>query len=70
MNIAEMFDEQARIRPKARALVDTLDGRERVFTFGELNDKAARVAALLDSQGIAAGNGIIIFHPMAAEWVQ
>jgi olefin beta-lactone synthetase len=67
MNIAEMFDEQARIRPKARAIIDTLDGRERVFTFGELNDKAARVAALLDSQGIAAGNGIIIFHPMAAE---
>ena len=67
MNIAEMFEQQATIRPEARAIVDVRRGREHTLTFGELNDKAARVAALLDSQGVEAGNGVIIFHPMAAE---
>jgi len=67
MNIAEMFEKQATVRPEAPAIVDVRRGRERSLTFGELNDRAAQVAALLDSQGVEAGNGVIIFHAMAAE---
>jgi olefin beta-lactone synthetase len=67
MNVAELFEQQARIRPEAPAIVDVLRGRERVLTFRKLNDKATQVAALLNSQGIEAGDGVTIFHPMAAE---
>lgn len=67
MNIAEKFEEQARKRPNAPAIVDVVHGRERTLTFQELNDKAAQVAALLDSQGVEPGNGVVIFHRMAAE---
>ena len=67
MNIAEIFEQKARARPNAAAIVDVLHGRERTFTFGGLNDKAAHVAALLQSQGVEPGNGVVIFHRMAAE---
>jgi len=67
MNIAEIFEQKARARPNAAAIVDVLHGRERTLTFGGLNDKAAHVAALLQSQGVEPGNGVVIFHRMAAE---
>src|SRR5215471_21202923 len=67
MNIAQIFEQQARTRPNALAIVDALRGRERTFTFGELDDKATQVAALLQSQGVEAGDGVVIFHRMAAE---
>ena len=67
MNIAELFEHQARIRPHVPAVIDVVRGRERLLTFAELDDKAAQVAALLQAQGIEAGQGTLIFHPMAAE---
>jgi acyl-CoA synthetase (AMP-forming)/AMP-acid ligase II len=67
VNIAEIFEQEARTRPNRAAIVDVLHGRERTFTFGALNDKAAQVAALLQSHGVEPGNGVLIFHRMAAE---
>jgi acyl-CoA synthetase (AMP-forming)/AMP-acid ligase II len=67
MNIAEVFEQQARTRPNAPAIVDVRGGRERTFTFAALNDEAAQVAALLQSQGVEPGSGVVIFHRMAAE---
>ena len=67
MNIAQIFEQQARTRPNALAIVDALRGRERTFTFGELDDRAIQVAALLQSQGVEPGHGVVIFHRMAAE---
>jgi len=67
MNIAQIFEQQARTRPNALAIVDARHGRERRFTFGELDDKAKQVAALLQSRGVEPGHGVVIFHRMAAE---
>ena len=67
MNVAELIEQQASIRPEAPAIIDIRRSRERILTFGELDSQAAQVAALLYSQGIEARNGVIIFQPMAAE---
>jgi olefin beta-lactone synthetase len=67
MNIAEIFEQQACARPDARAIVDTLHGRQRTLTFGQLIDKAAQLAAVLHSQGLSTGDGVLIFHRMSAE---
>jgi acyl-CoA synthetase (AMP-forming)/AMP-acid ligase II len=67
MNIAELFERQARTRPNAGAILDVLRGRERTLTFAELMNKAAEVASLLHSQGLQAGDGVVIFHRMSPE---
>jgi olefin beta-lactone synthetase len=67
MNVAELFEEQARIRPDTLAIIDVHRGRDRMLNFGELHEKAARWAALLDSQGIEPGSYVLIFQPMTAE---
>lgn len=67
MNVAQLFEQQARIRPDAPAIVDVRYSRDRTLSFGELNEKVGRCAALLYSQGIKAGSNVLIFHPMAAE---
>ena len=67
MNIAELFEQQARIRPNVSAIAEIVRGREHVTTFAELNDKAAQVAVLLQAQGVEAGHGALIFHAMSAE---
>lgn len=67
MNIAEIFERQAKTRPNAPAIIDVVHGRERTLTCQELNDKAAQVASLLDSRGVERGDGVVIFHRMAAE---
>jgi non-ribosomal peptide synthetase component F len=65
MNIAEIFEQQARTRPNAAAILDVLHGRERTLTFAELMNKAAEVVSLLHSQGLRAGDGVVILHRMS-----
>jgi len=67
MNVIGLVEKQARTRPQAPAIIDVHRGRERSFTFGELYDEVTRQAALLKSQGIARGAGVLIFQPMSAE---
>lgn len=67
MNVADLIEQQVSIRPGAPAIIDARRGRERIFSFRELHERASRVAALLDSQGITVGTGALILHPMAAE---
>lgn len=67
MNVAKLFEEQARMRPDALAIIDVHRGRDRMLTFGELHEKAAGCAALLESHGLQPGANILIFHPMTLE---
>jgi olefin beta-lactone synthetase len=66
-NIASVLSEQARVRPDASAIVETVRGRERVTTFADLNLAAARGAALLGHAGLRAGDAVLVFQPMSAE---
>jgi acyl-CoA synthetase (AMP-forming)/AMP-acid ligase II len=67
MNVAELVEQQARIRPRAPAIIEMRRGRDRMLGFGELHEKIVRLAALLDSQGIEAGSRVLIFQPMITE---
>jgi len=55
MNVIGLIERQASIRPHAPAIIDVHRGRERSLTFGELYEQVARIAALLESQGIDYG---------------
>ncbi len=67
VNLAHLLQEQARRRPQARALIDGTGRSARSVTFAELDVRAGRAAALLRRQGLAAGDRVLTFHPMAAE---
>jgi acyl-CoA synthetase (AMP-forming)/AMP-acid ligase II len=67
LNIAELIEQQATSRPQASAIIDFGRNRERVLTFRELNERAAGLAAMLYSHGMAPGDGALILHPMSAE---
>jgi len=67
MNVIGLVEAQVRIRPNAPAIIDVHRGRERSLTFGELYERVARLAALLESRGIDAGAGVLIFQPLSAE---
>ena len=67
MNIAELFQAQAKRRPDAVAIVDTHGGRERHHSFAALASDAARTATLLSEQGIGKGDRVLVFQPMSYE---
>lgn len=66
MNVVELLESQAAERAGAAAIVET-HGRGRTVTFGELNERAARAAALLHQYGVRPGDAILIVHPMSTE---
>lgn len=59
-NVATLFAEQAACRQAQTAIVDRYRGNDRVTTFGELDDRGARLAALLRSAGIGEGDVILL----------
>jgi acyl-CoA synthetase (AMP-forming)/AMP-acid ligase II len=67
MNVIGLVEKQARMRPQAPAIIDVRRGRERSLTFGELCSEVTRIAALLESNGIPRGAGVLIFQPMSPE---
>jgi acyl-CoA synthetase (AMP-forming)/AMP-acid ligase II len=67
MNLVEILSEQVRQRPAAPAILETRRGAEMVTTFGALDERSRRVAALLREAGLRAGDPVLIFHPMSAE---
>lgn len=63
MNIAELLQVQARERPDAAAIIE----RGGTVTFAELEHAAGRMAALLQADGLRAGDGVLVFQPMSGE---
>jgi olefin beta-lactone synthetase len=67
MNIAEILCQHAQLRPADPAIIDVHRGGTRVLSFGELDTESKCAAALLAGAGVKQGDGVLIFHPMAAE---
>ncbi|HYE72207.1 MAG TPA: AMP-binding protein [Blastocatellia bacterium] len=67
MNIVEILKLQAIETPVANAIIDTHRGRERFTSFAGLEESSAKLAALLRSKGIKAGDAVLVFYPMSAE---
>ena len=53
--------------PGAPAIVDTWHRRDRTTTFAELEDAAARGAALLWQAGLRPGDAVLVVYPVSAE---
>jgi len=66
-NLAHLLHAQARRQPHAVALIDGTGRRTRTLTFAELDAQAGKAAGLLQRHGLAAGDRVLIFHPMAAD---
>lgn len=66
MNIAEILLAQSESRPDAPAIIDRMDGLDRVTRFAELDAASARGAHLLRRLGLHAGDAALIFQPMSA----
>lgn len=65
MNAVELLDEACeRFRADA-ALRWGVPGRGRTLTFGELGDRSRRLASLLRRAGLEAGDGVVMFVPLA-----
>ena len=65
--IAERLAERARLSPERPALVETHRGRRRFLTYGELEDRVARLATALGERGLAPGEAVLLFVPMSIE---
>ncbi|HEV8292189.1 MAG TPA: AMP-binding protein, partial [Tepidisphaeraceae bacterium] len=67
MNIARMLSSMAEERPKEPAIIESLHGRERRTSFGELELAARSAAAMLAADGLRAGDHTLILQPMSAD---
>ena len=67
MNLACILQEQAQTRPMAPAIIDTVRRRDRITSFGELQEQVARAAALLRRAGLQPGDEVLVFQPMSEE---
>jgi acyl-CoA synthetase (AMP-forming)/AMP-acid ligase II len=67
MNVAEILRMHANQSPDQPALVDVFRGRARSTSFGELDQSAGRLAALLRSSGLRPGDTVLVFQRMSIE---
>src|SRR5438045_507354 len=65
VNIAAVLRAQSEERGESAALIETRHGCDRIVTFGALERASARIASLLDSERIHAGDRVLILHPMS-----
>ncbi|HWD19235.1 MAG TPA: amino acid adenylation domain-containing protein [Verrucomicrobiae bacterium] len=63
--IAQLFAEQAKLRPDATAL--RFEGK--LMTYAELDARASQVAAALRQEGVAAGDAVAICLPRSPELI-
>jgi acyl-CoA synthetase (AMP-forming)/AMP-acid ligase II len=67
MNIAEILLRRASELGDNAAIVDVRRKHDRTYSFRELESATASVAGQLASAGLAAGDGLLLLHPVAAE---
>src|SRR5882757_7345817 len=67
MNIAEILSQQAEESGDNAAIVDVHRGRERSFSFRELDHTTASIASRLKNENLKEGDGVLLLHPLAAE---
>ncbi len=70
MQLGDLFDLSLRGRRHSPALVcDAPDGTLRELTFGELDERAARLASLLGQRGLQPGDRVAIHLPNRLEFI-
>lgn len=67
MNIATRLADHRGRHADRPAIIDVWHGQPRVTTFAELDDEAARGAALLARLGCRPGDAIVVLHRMSRE---
>jgi acyl-CoA synthetase (AMP-forming)/AMP-acid ligase II len=67
MNVAELLHAQALARPAAPAIIQTRHGHTQCITYAELEDAAARGAALLSAGGLRPGDAVLVLQPVSIE---
>ena len=67
MNIVELLQEQACLRPDVPAIIERRKGREHVLSFAALEAASRRAASLLHRAGLQPGDGVLLFVPMSAD---
>ncbi len=68
-NIAALFLAQTRANPNGEAIVERKDAKRRSLSFGELEERTARLASGLARQGLKAGERVALFVPPGIEFV-
>ncbi len=67
MNIVEFLQQRARERPEAAAIIESRGGRDRTVTFAGLEEATARGAAFLRTNGLLAGETVLVFQPLSID---
>ncbi len=67
MNIAEILKVQSERSPDAMALIESRRGKDRQYSFAELDKASARAATLLSQQGLKKGDAVLVFLPVSID---
>jgi long-chain acyl-CoA synthetase len=69
-NLGYFFCETAASFPDRVALIDLWGGQERRLTYGQLDERANRVAALLQSRGLRPGDRLALLVGNRSEYIE
>lgn len=64
INLADLLEERAASRPDTPALIDCTRGQARTITLAQLEQAIRQASTLLTDAGLAAGDRVLVFHPM------
>lgn len=67
MNALPLIRDHALRRGSAPAIIDTVNGRDRVLSFAELDLRADKLASLLVRSGLRAGDRVVMLIPLGLE---
>ncbi len=67
MNIAQLLSERVATCGEQIAIIDNSRGKNRTFTFAQLELAASRIAAQLHAAGLSRGDAIVLLQPVSAE---
>ena len=67
MNLVSLLVEKAGLHPERPALIDSIGGRDRIVTFGDLAKRVAAGAGQLQAMGLKRGQVILVFQPVSIE---
>jgi acyl-CoA synthetase (AMP-forming)/AMP-acid ligase II len=66
-NIAELLRYHADRHPDRPAIIDMYHGKNRVTTFGHLEEAVSHAATLLRQSGLGPGDRVLVLQPMSVE---
>ena len=67
MNISQILIDQVAQRSRQPAIVEAAGAAERTLTFGQIEERSARAAALMRSGQLRKGDRVLVLQPMSIE---